>query len=134
MISTTQLMTQGKDLIELLVEAESQVQRGFLGDAIQTVADADSDLHRLFSALQQARREVLEAQGEPAHVVHQLKPNVSYGHLIPLEEFEQGRKHHALMSDDGPGCWATATHYADRSDVWSDNRPEWATHVLWFNK
>jgi hypothetical protein len=51
---------------------------------------------------------------------------------MTAEEFIHSEAVGALTCDDGDGVWATATK---RSDI-STNlpKPDWATHVLWFNR
>ena len=55
-----------------------------------------------------------------------------YGDLFSLDEWEKAMHAGWFNSDDGSGYWATKTQYAHVS-CW-DECPEWATHVLWFNK
>lgn len=57
-----------------------------------------------------------------------MKPIPDYGDLFLEEEFDP-----TFCSPwDGSGYWATATEMSDL-DVFSP-RPDWATHVMWFNK
>jgi hypothetical protein len=52
-------------------------------------------------------------------------------------EFVGGVISGGLTDDDGHGVYATATHRSKITVVPSQvnlKRPEWATHVLWFNK
>jgi hypothetical protein len=52
--------------------------------------------------------------------------------LMTVEEFYRDSDNGCLTCDDGDGVWATETH---RSDVrTSQPKPDWATHVLWFNR
>lgn len=61
-----------------------------------------------------------------------MKSNEDYGELIPIQEFFDSE---AFTDSDGTGYWVTSTHYDNKSDVFTPNsRPEWATHVMWFNK
>jgi hypothetical protein len=64
-----------------------------------------------------------------------------YGDLYTLREFADMLKCGAIVSSDGCGSWATATQYDMTTDIslsrvlaGKDPRPQWATHVLWFNK
>lgn len=50
-----------------------------------------------------------------------------YG-LFTVADFDKSR----LSSNDGFGVWATATHESDMR-ARETARPDWATHVLWFN-
>ena len=56
-----------------------------------------------------------------------------YGDLYDLNEWDLMVESGAIISDDGSGVWATATEQSDMS-VWEGGTPEWATHVMWFNK
>ncbi len=55
-----------------------------------------------------------------------------------LEEFKEEAKTGMYTDDDGHGVYATDTQrsniYIDFHDILYDEVPEWATHVLWFNK
>jgi hypothetical protein len=52
--------------------------------------------------------------------------------LMSAEAFYRESDNGCLTGDDGDGVWATETH---RSDVrTSQPKPDWATHVLWFNR
>ncbi len=70
-----------------------------------------------------------------------LRPNPSYGDLMTADEFVEMCRCGAFISDDGSGNWATATHCDSRRDIsirklvtGIDKKPNWATHVMWFNK
>ncbi len=52
--------------------------------------------------------------------------------LMTAETFIQEEKDGCLTCDDGSGVWATATHKSDISTGLP--RPEWATHVVWYNR
>lgn len=60
--------------------------------------------------------------------------------LMTWDDFVQSCQSNAFIDDDGFGELATATHVSDVSvspsqAVCSDyNRPQWATHVSWYNK
>lgn len=47
-------------------------------------------------------------------------------------EFIEDADNGYLMSDDGSGYWATETMRSNIS-CWSE-RPQWATHVCWYNR
>ncbi len=61
-----------------------------------------------------------------------MKPIPSYGDLIPLEEWKDLTSKRAIIPDDGTGNWATETEMSAISCF--APRPEWATHVVWFNR
>jgi hypothetical protein len=64
---------------------------------------------------------ILEAEDKPKMIKH-----TKYGDLFPATEFD------GFMSDDGSGVWATENLQSNVS-VWED-KPDWATHVMWYNK
>lgn len=52
--------------------------------------------------------------------------------LMTADEYIREDEVGMLSSDDGSGWWATSTH---KSDVGTgSSRPEWATHVVWYNR
>lgn len=53
--------------------------------------------------------------------------------LMTLEEFQSYVKCGGITDDDGIGHWATTTH-EDRDFTCWHPKPEWATHVMWYNK
>ena len=64
----------------------------------------------------------------------ELKALPKYGELITMEEWLNAVKGGWFIPYDGSGHWATATNMDSSSDVWSGDPPEWATHVMWFNR
>ena len=62
-----------------------------------------------------------------------LKPLSSYGEHMSVKEFASYVKVGAFIPDDGDGYWATETEMSDLC-VWSTRKPEWATHVMWYNR
>ncbi len=61
-----------------------------------------------------------------------MQPNPDYGDLFTVKEWDESVKFGAFIPDDGDGYWATEKEHAYIS-VW-DEKPDWATHVVWFNK
>lgn len=53
--------------------------------------------------------------------------------LFTLNEWKQTRECNAIAPYDGVGYWATSSHYSCDCDCFGP-KPEWATHVVWFNK
>jgi farnesyl diphosphate synthase len=55
---------------------------------------------------------------------------------VTWDEFCTAMKNGSISDDDGDGDFATATHVSDvhvpSTTIWK--KPEWATHVLWYNK
>lgn len=62
------------------------------------------------------------------------KPLPNYGDLITVEKFLSSVQTGSLISYDGYGHWATKDMMDSDTDVWNDEHPPWATHVMWFNK
>ena len=65
--------------------------------------------------------------------------------LYTVAEFKEeagphGKYWGGICPDDGTGYWATATQYSWDHPVFSGKadpytpQPDWATHVVWFNK
>ena len=65
-----------------------------------------------------------------------MEPLPDYGDLIPLTEWRECVASGGFIPYDGTGYWATSKEMDRASDVWDQDRipPEWATHVMWFNK
>lgn len=62
-----------------------------------------------------------------------MRKHDNYSDIFTIEEFENDRSMGALISDDGSGYWSTETERSNIS-VWSYEKPEWATHVAWYNR
>lgn len=62
------------------------------------------------------------------------------GDLMPIEEFDQHVKHNFFIDYDGYGEFATETEVSNVTvcpSEWANGtikKPEWATHVLWYNR
>lgn len=52
--------------------------------------------------------------------------------LMLVEDFLEGERSGMLTGDDGHGIWATATHKGEYGTF--TDKPEWATHVAWYNR
>lgn len=67
-----------------------------------------------------------------------MVPHEDYGDLMTSKEFASSVKSSFFTSWDGSGYWATITEMDRESPVFVDDKftkkPEWATHVMWFNK
>ena len=61
------------------------------------------------------------------------KLDLKSGDLMTVKEFISHRDARVFLPYDGSGNWATATHESNWS-VWTIEKPEWATHVMWYNK
>ena len=85
----------------------------------------------LISKLERWRRGLKEV----ANVSPKLDPLPEYGDLITLEEFSKNVIDGMFIPYDGDGYLATKDGMSREHSCWSlDDRPEWATHVMWFNK
>lgn len=62
--------------------------------------------------------------------------NVDFeGDLFTIEEWNNHVRNGLFVPDDGSGFWADATRHVDIGDPFdSSTKPDWATHVMWFNK
>lgn len=66
-------------------------------------------------------------------------PEVNYeegyaeGEHMTFDEFYGGISSGCITDDDGSGYWATDTRCSNMY-VFENKRPEWATHVVWYNK
>jgi hypothetical protein len=56
------------------------------------------------------------------------------GDLFTVEEFAANVEAGGFIRSDGDGYWATAEGYSWDHSVWSTPKPDWATHVAWFNR
>lgn len=67
-----------------------------------------------------------------------IDPEDDGGVHMTWDEFASGVRSAAFTDDDGFGEYATLTHVADMrvrpSTVSHNARPDWATHVVWYNK
>lgn len=63
-----------------------------------------------------------------------LEPHDTEGSdVFTAEEFAGLRAVGAIIPDDGCGYWATADGFSDFHNCFGP-KPEWATHVAWFNR
>lgn len=58
---------------------------------------------------------------------------LQYRVMRDVTVWQQASADHLFIPYDGDGYWATATHES-RMSVWRFDKPEWATHVAWYNK
>ena len=68
-----------------------------------------------------------------------MKPNPNYGDLIPVEDFIEAVTVGAFIDYDGHGYWANKEGHETSVEVRPSTvrkmlPPDWATHVLWFNR
>lgn len=57
-----------------------------------------------------------------------------YGDLFTIEEFDEMVEDHTIMDKDGIGYYSDGEHMARKYPVFYSDKPEGATHVVWFNK
>lgn len=99
--------------------------------------NAGNDIPKLIasekSKIEQAERRIKELEAMGGATLH-VKPLEAddMDDLMTIADYIEAVDRGFLSSDDGSGYWATAT---GKSSI-SVNRkqPEWATHVMWFNK
>lgn len=80
--------------------------------------------------------------------MEKLEKIPEYGDLMTIERFSDCVKSGSFIDYDGYGYWATETQCSSLSvkpsqfykskkicgkDI-SDLKPEWATHIVWFNR
>jgi hypothetical protein len=68
-----------------------------------------------------------------------LEPNPDYGDLITVEAFANAVKYKAFIDYDGHGYWSDGKRYLSANQIRPSTftlglKPEWATHVIWFNR
>ena len=66
------------------------------------------------------------------NTVPAMRPHDDFCDLLTLFQWDIHVEHGSIMSGDGTGYWATDTERSD-VDCWAD-KPDWATHVAWYNK
>ena len=97
---------------------DSPVQAMVLMIAVQTWAEW------AYGRLRQA-----QAEETPPLTLREIP---TYGDLMTLEDFRHDEDLGCLTSDDGNGYYATETGMSDIPTYHTE--PEWATHVVWFNR
>jgi hypothetical protein len=73
--------------------------------------------------------------------IMKLVPLDEFGDLIPINEFFDAVKHDFFIDYDGVGHWATEKEMDKDEEVYPSKvvkdgyvKPEWATHVIWYNQ
>lgn len=60
---------------------------------------------------------------------------IDFGDLMTVEEWLDAVAHGGFIPSDGFGHWATVNEMDVSSNVWKTRiPPEWATHVVWYNR
>ena len=102
------------------------------------------DSRRMVQQMTPTKEQVWTALSLPANV--SPMPDVGLGdvlELMPMAEFLDCVNTNVLIDYDGHGYWATESHVLDEWDTrvcpstissGETKRPQWATHVLWFNR
>lgn len=62
-----------------------------------------------------------------------MEPIPDYGDLMTIESFNSAVESEFITDWDGTGYWATDKEIS-RIDCFDNDQPDWATHVVWFNK
>lgn len=62
-----------------------------------------------------------------------MEPIPDYGDHFSVDEFQSLEACNAITPDDGCGYYATESFMSDVG-VFASHIPEWATHVVWFNR
>lgn len=105
-------------------------------DDLACIWNAQNDYALLLQAQQtiidnaHARIAQLKAKRGPLHAP--LSDDEKSTSLMTADDFREGYESGMLTCDDGSGVWATATQ---KSDVpCGATKPDWATHVVWYNR
>lgn len=106
-----------------------------LNDLAQ-IWNAGNDISLLLNAqntiIANANIRIAELKAKQGPVLTPLTSDEESTCLFAVTEFLEGGGSGMLTSDDGHGLWATSTH---KSKLYtSAAQPEWATHVVWYNK
>ena len=55
--------------------------------------------------------------------------------VYTFKEFGEMERMGVLTPDDGSGCWSDGAIYDLNSNIYAPSpAPDWATHVVWFNR
>ena len=69
-----------------------------------------------------------------------MRPLSDGGYLMTIQEFRDTVTHNYFIDYDGFGYFATQEQEDETVNVWPSEfsrltiPPEWATHVIWFNR
>lgn len=63
-----------------------------------------------------------------------LKKIPDYAEIMTAEEWEKAVEAGAYIPYDGSGYWAIKDKGMDTNTYCFGPKPDWATHVAWFNK
>ena len=105
-------------------------------DQLAGIWNAANDIQTLIKAEEDkivaSRKRIVELKEKHGPVLTLLDEDEKSECLMTAEDFLREDDLGMLTSDDGSGVWATQTHKSDVST--SVDKPEWATHVVWYNK
>lgn len=62
-----------------------------------------------------------------------LEPIPEYAHVMSEKEWNESVESGCFIPYDGSGYWATEKGMDPNADAFYP-KPDWATHVAWFNK
>lgn len=82
---------------------------------------------------EEGERYLIEKMGRPNNLPP-LEKLPSFGDLFTLKDFDEMANSGGITDDDGVGYYATERGLSRKHDCFGDDRPKWATHVMWFNK
>lgn len=134
----------GGDLDIIFCDVDGTVRALYIGAGIskldvRTPALAKHDDELVTIAQLVGKDLTIAKQPVPRLVLHTIDPDEDLC-MMPWDEFAQSCHANAFTDDDGFGDLATATHVSNLSvspsqAVRADyHRPQWATHVSWYNK
>lgn len=63
----------------------------------------------------------------------EFRPIPDYADVMSSEVWDMCVSVGAFIPDDGSGYWCKNDKYESNVSCWSP-RPEWATHVAWYNR
>lgn len=122
----------GNDPAKVMREWVQESQRNYLATAYKSEAITAIKWRAMYDDL--ATR--LEKSATPT--LPKMRPICKRDHHITMEEFRAGVECCAYTDDDGYGDFATATEVSDlplyASKLATTEIPEWATHLVWYNK
>lgn len=112
------------EILDILYDRHGEV---FMSD------DSDartSELKRISSLIDEFKNLTKDTLNEAP----ELSPHDDFGDLFTAEEWmSEGMRGCAFVPSDGSGYWATKDgHSYSHYDIFG-HKPEWATHVAWYN-
>ena len=78
-----------------------------------------------------AKKRLLESFGFEYHI--KWSKNDKDDYILTIEEWDEAVETHCIMDFDGHGYWSKEDAHSDLM-VFEVDQPDWATHVVWYNK